>query len=79
MKLVKALILLGIVVGLRSGAGMTNFSDFWSLHGGLQEVGKGLTAATGFGLFVGICVAQTNSLFSFAPLLIVAIVLYFYR
>jgi APA family basic amino acid/polyamine antiporter len=52
------------VVGLRSGAGAANFSDFWSLRGGLQEVGKGLTAATGFGLFVGICVAQTNSLFS---------------
>src|SRR5213594_4040725 len=59
-----ALILLGIVVGLRSGAGVANFSDFWSLRGGLQEVGQGLTAATAFGLFVGICVAQTNSLFS---------------
>src|ERR1051326_8705205 len=59
-----ALILLGIIIGLRSGAGSANFSDFWSLHGGLQEVGKGLTAATGFGLFVGICVGQTNSLFS---------------
>ena len=59
-----ALILLGIVVGLRSGAGAANFSDFWSLRGGLQEVGKGLTAATVFGLFVRICVAQTNSLFS---------------
>jgi len=34
------------------------------LRGGLQEVGQGLTAATAFGLFVGICVAQTNSLFS---------------
>jgi len=41
-----------------------NFHDFWSLRGGLDEVGKGLTAATGFGLFVGICVAQTQSLFS---------------
>jgi APA family basic amino acid/polyamine antiporter len=30
----------------------------------LQDVGPGLTAATAFGLFVGICVAQTNSLFS---------------
>src|SRR5881409_4252931 len=59
-----ALILLGIIVGLRSGAGVANFSDFWSLRGGLQEVGQGLTAATAFGLFVGICVAQTNSLFS---------------
>jgi APA family basic amino acid/polyamine antiporter len=59
-----ALIILGIVVGLKSGAGSTNFSDFWTLRGGLQDVGKGLTAATAFGLFVGICVAQTNSLFS---------------
>ena len=59
-----ALIVLGIVVGLRSGGGAANFSDFWTLRGGLQEVGAGLTAATTFGLFVAICVAQTNSLFS---------------
>jgi len=59
-----ALILLGIIVGVRSGAGAQNFSDFWSLRGNLQDVGQGLTAATAFGLFVGICVAQTNSLFS---------------
>ncbi len=59
-----ALILLGIIVGVRSGAGAANFTDFWTLRGGLQEVGAGLTAATAFGLFVGICVAQTNSLFS---------------
>src|SRR5438067_9330147 len=59
-----ALILLGILVGWRSGAGAANFSDFWSLRGNLQDVGQGLTAATAFGLFVGICVAQTNSLFS---------------
>ena len=59
-----ALILLGIIVGVRTGAGAENFSDFWTLRGGLQEVGPGLTAATAFGLFVGICVAQTNSLFS---------------
>src|SRR5207237_7337551 len=59
-----ALSVLGIIVGLRSGAGAENFSNFWTLRGGLQEVGAGLTAATAFGLFVGICVAQTNSLFS---------------
>jgi APA family basic amino acid/polyamine antiporter len=59
-----ALIILGIVVGIRSGAGAENFHNFWSLRGGLQDVGKGLTAATAFGLFVGICVAQTQSLFS---------------
>src|SRR6267142_929766 len=43
-----ALILLGIVVGWRSGAGAGNFSDFWSLRGNLQDVGQGLTAATAF-------------------------------
>src|SRR5256885_15966927 len=59
-----ALILLGIIVGVRSGAGAANFTDFWTLRGGLQDVGEGVTAATAFGLFVGICVAQTNSLFS---------------
>src|SRR4051795_10050069 len=59
-----ALILLGIIVGIRSGAGAENFKDFWTLRGNLQEVGPALTAATAFGLFVGICVAQTNSLFS---------------
>ncbi len=59
-----ALIVLGIIVGVRSGAGAENFSHFWTLRGGLQEVGAGITAATAFGLFVGICVAQTNSLFS---------------
>src|SRR5437762_4527402 len=59
-----ALILLGVAVGVKSGASAANFSDFWALRGGLQDVGQGLTAATAFGLFVGICVAQTNSLFS---------------
>src|SRR5438552_1065921 len=59
-----ALIVLGIIVGLRSGAGAENFSNFWTIRGNLQEVGAGLTAAATFGLFVGICVAQTNSLFS---------------
>src|ERR1700675_4942976 len=51
-----ALIVLGIVVGVKSGAGAANFSHFWTLRGDLQDVGKGLTAAIAFGLFVGICV-----------------------
>src|SRR5690242_3874676 len=59
-----ALILLGLIVGIRTGAGAENFRDFWTLRGNLQEVGAGLTAATAFGLFVGICVTQTQSLFS---------------
>jgi APA family basic amino acid/polyamine antiporter len=61
-----ALIVLGIVVGLVSNPGIAaeNFGDLWTVRGNLQDVGHGLTAALTFGLFVGICVAQTNSLFS---------------
>jgi APA family basic amino acid/polyamine antiporter len=59
-----ALILLGIVVGWNQAAVSANFGDFWTVRGNLQNVGDGLTAATTFGLFVAICVAQTNSLFS---------------
>ncbi len=59
-----ALILLGIIVGFRSGAGSANFSDLWTVRGDLEAVGPGLTAVAAFGLFVGICVTQTQSLFS---------------
>lgn len=61
-----ALIVLGVVVGLVSNPSIAadNFSDLWTIRGNLQDVGHGLTAALTFGLFVGICVAQTNSLFS---------------
>jgi basic amino acid/polyamine antiporter, APA family len=60
-----ALIVLGVIVGLysTSAAGL-NFGNFWAPRGNLQDVGHGLTALTAFGLFVGVCVAQTNSLFS---------------
>jgi APA family basic amino acid/polyamine antiporter len=61
-----ALILLGLVVGLvwHGDVAAANFGDLWTVRGQLQDVGHGLTAALAFGLFVGICVAQTNSLFS---------------
>jgi len=61
-----ALIVLGVAVGIisHSDIASANFGDLWTVRGSLQEVGSGLTAATTFGLFVGICVAQTNSLFS---------------
>ena len=58
------LILVGLFIGYNSGAVQANFSDFWTPRGALQGVGGGLTAATALGLFVAICVAQTNSLFS---------------
>jgi APA family basic amino acid/polyamine antiporter len=61
-----ALIVLGIAVGLmwHGDVAAANFGDLWTVRGNLQDVGGGLTAAVAFGLFVGICVAQTNSLFS---------------
>jgi basic amino acid/polyamine antiporter, APA family len=59
-----ALILLGVTVGYSAVAASGNFGDLWTPRGNLEGVGRGLTAATAFGLFVGICVAQTNSLFS---------------
>ncbi len=59
-----ALIVLGITVGYQAVAANANFGDLWTPRGSLQDVGNGLTAATAFGLFVAICVAQTNSLFS---------------
>jgi len=57
-----ALILLGILVGWNADAVHINFGNLWHVGGKLQDVGQGLTAATAFGLFVGICVAQTKCL-----------------
>src|SRR6059058_1899366 len=59
-----ALILLGVLIGWNADAVHINLGNFWHVGGKLQDVGRGLTAAVPFGLFVGICVAQTNSLFS---------------
>src|SRR5437773_4397391 len=59
-----ALILLGVFLGWNANAVHVNFGNLWHVSGKLQDVGRGLTAAVPFGLFVGICVAQTNSLFS---------------
>jgi APA family basic amino acid/polyamine antiporter len=59
-----ALIVLGGTVGYQAIAAEANFGDLWTVRGSLQDVGPGVTAATGLGLLVAICVAQTNSLFS---------------
>src|SRR5258708_11144961 len=61
-----ALIVLGLLVGLiwHPEIAAAHFGNLWGVRGTLQDVGGGLTAAAAFGLFVGICVAQTNSLFS---------------
>ncbi|MBI1733213.1 MAG: amino acid permease [Gammaproteobacteria bacterium] len=60
-----ALVLLGVTLGWQADAVAVNFSDLWTVRGTLQEVGPSITAlAVPFGLFIAVCVAQTNSLFS---------------
>jgi APA family basic amino acid/polyamine antiporter len=60
-----ALIVLGVLIGWKSVAASGNFTGIWTVRGKFQDVGPGgLTAITTFGLFVAICVSQTNSLFS---------------
>ncbi len=59
--------LLGLIalgVGFAVLSGGVHLGDLWTPRGHLQSVGRGLTAASGFGLFIAICVAQTNSLFA---------------
>ncbi|HZS45655.1 MAG TPA: amino acid permease [Blastocatellia bacterium] len=62
------LVVLGIFLGWKTGAiARANFGNLWEVRGTLENVGRDsspVTAITAFGLFVGICVAQTNSLFS---------------
>ncbi len=57
------LIGVGLVLGWNAEAVSANFGDLWSPRGQVDIV-PGLSALTAFGLFVGICVAQTGSLFS---------------
>src|SRR5262245_51833328 len=58
------LIVLGVLIGWQSDVVRANFGNLWHVRGALEDFGGGLTAATAFGLFVGICVGQTGSLFS---------------
>jgi APA family basic amino acid/polyamine antiporter len=57
-----ALILLGFILWDR-GAVTSNVSNFWEPHG-LTPITTSLSALTGLGLFVAICVSQSGSLFS---------------
>jgi basic amino acid/polyamine antiporter, APA family len=58
-----ALVIVGILLGWNADAVGANFGDLWTPRGTVEVV-PGLTAATAFGLFVAVCVAQTGSLFS---------------
>ncbi len=57
------LILIGLAFGWQAGGAGANFGDLWTPRGEVAIV-PGLTAATGYGLFIAICVAQVGSLFS---------------
>jgi APA family basic amino acid/polyamine antiporter len=57
------LIGVGLVLGWNADAVSANFGDLWTPRGAVDIV-PGLSALTAFGLFVGLCVAQTGSLFS---------------
>jgi APA family basic amino acid/polyamine antiporter len=59
--------LLGLLLGWNAGVVTGNLSDWWTIRGHLDQLDElklGWTAVTAFGLFVGLCVAQTNSLFA---------------
>ncbi len=58
-----ALIAAGLLAGWNATAVSGNFGDFWTPRGQV-DIAAGLSAATPFGLFVALCVAQTGSLFS---------------
>jgi basic amino acid/polyamine antiporter, APA family len=57
------LIGVGLVLGWNAEAVRENFGDLWTIRNS-TDLGGGLTAASAFGLFVALCVAQTGSLFS---------------
>ncbi|MCS7026420.1 MAG: amino acid permease [Bryobacteraceae bacterium] len=58
-----ALIVVSLIWGWNSQAVHQNFGDAWTPRG-YDVLASGLTAASGFGLFVAICISQTGSLFS---------------
>jgi APA family basic amino acid/polyamine antiporter len=58
-----ALIVFGLTLCGNPAAIERNFGEFWTIHPS-KPVVEGLTAATAFGLFAALCVAQIGSLFS---------------
>ncbi|HBY64445.1 MAG TPA: amino acid transporter [Solibacterales bacterium] len=58
------LIVLGLLIGRNDAAVAANFGDFWGVRDNAVPVAAHLLAASAFGLFAAICVAQSGSLFS---------------
>lgn len=58
-----AIIVVGLFFGVSRSTLHANFSDMWTPHG-YSALAPGLSAATGFGVFVALCLSQTGSLFA---------------
>jgi APA family basic amino acid/polyamine antiporter len=57
------LIAVGVLLGWNADAVAANFGDFWEPRS-FEPIAAGVSAATAYGVFVALCVAQTGSLFS---------------
>jgi basic amino acid/polyamine antiporter, APA family len=57
------LIVTGILLGRNAGAIQANFRAMWSPTG-YVPIARGISAATGYGLFIALCVSQVGSLFA---------------
>jgi basic amino acid/polyamine antiporter, APA family len=57
------LIVVGLLLGWNHAAVADNFGHLWTTRGAVDIV-PGVSAVTGFGLLIAICVSQTGSLFS---------------
>jgi APA family basic amino acid/polyamine antiporter len=57
------LIVVGLLLGWNHAAVADNFGRLWTVRGAVEIV-PGLSAVSGFGLLIAICVSQTGSLFS---------------
>lgn len=57
------LIITGIFLGRNAGAIQANFKAMWS-PSGYVPIAPGVSAATGYGLFIALCVSQVGSLFA---------------
>ena len=58
-----ALVAAGLLIGRNTAAVSDNFGNLWGARG-VSDIVPGLSAMSSFGLLVGLCVAQTGSLFS---------------
>ena len=58
-----ALVLLGLTVCANGAAIHANFDHPWAV-GSVAPLAEGLTAASGFGMLIALCISQTGSLFS---------------